>query len=284
MARVRKGASAKKARKAIQFQMGWGGFTALFVSTICILLWTFIMGFWVGQKLVGNGGLSEKNLAALNVLDEPAPEAPRVHVPRQPLEPAFPPMVPDRGQAQGIHASSQTVPDESPGSSGLEPLPMEMVGAAASRAEEQETREKSREAKASGKPAAGSGGRTAEASGKAGKASEPVKKTKTAQPEKASRAGQKKVRKKEVREKHVPRTYYVLQIASYRDGDRAEREARRWRKKGITAQVSKVSLGKKGVWYRVYLGHYKTAREAKAGSKRLARKEGIRSYVVPLKL
>ena len=283
MARVKKGASVKKAKKAIQFQMGWGGFTALFISTICVLLWTFIMGFWVGQKLVGKGSISEKNLTTLNTLDEPVPEAPRVNVPRQPVEPAFPPMVAEKGQAQGVYASRGTAPAGSSGASGLEPLPTEVVGTAASQTAEQNRPEASQTVKARTKPVGKAGSMVAEVSETAGKAAGPAQKTVTAQPEKTAQSGKKVTRKEEVREQRTPKTYFVLQIASYRDRNRAEQEARRWRKKGITAQVSKVSLGKKGVWYRVYLGHYKTAKEAKAGSKRLARKEGIRSYVVPLK-
>lgn len=42
----------KKSRK-IQFQISWGGLIALTVSTVCVFLWVFILGFWVGQKLIG---------------------------------------------------------------------------------------------------------------------------------------------------------------------------------------------------------------------------------------
>jgi DedD protein len=42
----------KKSRK-IQFQVSWGGLIALAVSAVCVFLWVFILGFWVGQKLVG---------------------------------------------------------------------------------------------------------------------------------------------------------------------------------------------------------------------------------------
>jgi len=81
MARLKKNTVRKKTKKkAIQFQIGWGGLMALVISTVCVLLWTFIMGFWVGQKLIGRGGTSHKNLTVLNKIDETV-SAPRVQVP-----------------------------------------------------------------------------------------------------------------------------------------------------------------------------------------------------------
>ncbi len=260
MARVKKN-TVKKKTKAIRFQMGWGGLTALVISTMCVLLWTFIMGFWVGQKLIGRGGVSHKNLTVLNKIEE-ATSAPQVQIPERPVGPAFPPITagrntpPLRPEAAGDSAENQ-------------PLPTEVIGKethapATSVAETEPESEKLK--KQTAKP-------------------EPVKEKAQASGPKAAPAKtvQKAPVEKEVKKQATAKTYFVLQIASYRDKNRAEKEAARWRKKGITSQVARVSIKNKGIWYRVYLGRYRSVQDATAGAKRLARKEGIRSYVVPVK-
>ncbi|MDL1959435.1 MAG: SPOR domain-containing protein [Deltaproteobacteria bacterium] len=86
---------------------------------------------------------------------------------------------------------------------------------------------------------------------------------------------------KEVKKKS---TYFVLQIASYRERDRANKEARRWRDKDYRVKVRKVDLGpEKGVFYRVHLGEYLSVEEATRSAKNLAQKHGLRSYVIPIR-
>ncbi len=265
MARFKKTNSKKKNRKkAIQFQMGWGGLTAIVISTLCVLLWTFIMGFWVGRKLVGRGSISDRNLTVLNRLDSSAPsETPKVKVPDYPVEPAFPPVTAGRETGTLRPDSTQT----GGGTGGMEPLPQETIGGSHKIAGNAQGRQAAQAAATEPKPE-----KTVKS---AALPAGSVKKPPAARPETEA--------KKEVREKTAAKTYFVLQIASYRDRNRAEKEAARWRKKGVTAQVSRVSIKKKGVWYRVYLGRYSSVQEATAGAKRLARKDGIRSYVVPVK-
>ncbi len=256
MARVKKNTVKKTAKKkAIQFQMGWGGLTALVISTLCVLLWTFIMGFWVGQKLIGRGGgTSHKTLTVLNKIDESV-SAPQVHIPERPVEPAFPPVTAGQDTAP-------LRPEGSGGSAESQALPTEVIGGEAQAPAVPVTEEKPEV-----KPAPA---KKAESTPKVAPA--PVKKA------------EKQPAKKELKKEPPPaKTYFVLQIASYRDKKRAENEAARWRKKGITAQVARVSIKNKGIWYRVYLGRYKSVQDATAGAKRLARKEGMRSYVVPVK-
>jgi len=75
-----------------------------------------------------------------------------------------------------------------------------------------------------------------------------------------------------------------LQIASYRERERANKEARRWRDKGCRAKVRRADLGpEKGIWYRVHLGEYRSVEEAKSEAKKLAQKHDLRSYVVPIR-
>ncbi len=75
------------------------------------------------------------------------------------------------------------------------------------------------------------------------------------------------------------RKYFALQIASYKRLEQAKKEAKIWEKKGYFVKIKRANLGRKGIWYRVYIGRYKSLEEAKKASTRLASKEGIRSYV-----
>lgn len=51
----------------------------------------------------------------------------------------------------------------------------------------------------------------------------------------------------------------------------------------MRAVVKSRDLGKKGVWYRVYIGRFRSVGEAKAKARELADTKGLSSYVVPLK-
>ena len=181
MARTR-----KKSRK-IQFQIGWGGLIALAVSTVCVFLWVFILGFWVGQKLTGR---SMDESLQTQVVARVVPEAEEVT-----------PLIPEK--------TTQVTPLET---------------------EEKE---------------------------QPGPRKESVKKKKS--------------------------TYFALQIASYRERERANKEAGRWRDKGYRAKVRRADLGpEKGVFYRVHLGEYSSVEEATSSAKKLAQKNDLRSYVVPV--
>lgn len=270
MARLKKNSVKKKTgKKAIRFQIGWGGLTALAISTLCTLLWTFIMGFWLGQKLVGRDSISEKNITVLNRLDEKAPpDTPRLHLADRSMEPAFPPVIAGRDTASLRSENSRSTDDNQ----SMEALPTENVMGDSHRAPDSMVVRPPEKKSANGR---------AERKKEQGQRIKPVKK----EPKAARKPIRKVVDTHETqREKlPVPKTYFVLQIASYRDRAKAEKQAVHWRKKGVAAQVSRVSIKKKGIWYRVYLGRYVSVQEATAGAKRLARKEGIRSYVVPIK-
>ncbi|MGC9022610.1 MAG: hypothetical protein ACP5J5_05800, partial [Dissulfurimicrobium sp.] len=57
-------ARTERTGKKIQFQLSWGGLAAVAISTICVLLWAFVLGFWSGKKV------AEKN-AALIMAQQP---------------------------------------------------------------------------------------------------------------------------------------------------------------------------------------------------------------------
>ena len=219
MARTR-----KKSRK-IQFQVSWGGLIALTVSTVCVFLWVFILGFWVGQKLVGRS-LDES--LPTRVVAGAAPEAKEVAL-----------RIPEKiGASEALKPVTRTTKKER----------ITQVTTLDTKQKEQPEPRK-----------------------------ESVKK-KVRSADDVKRLGHqiKKAKKKS--------THFVLQIASYRERERANKEARRWRDKGYRAKVRRADLGpEKGVWYRVHLGEYRSVEEAKSEAKKLAQKRNLRSYIVPIR-
>ncbi len=201
MARTR-----KKSRK-IQFQLGWGGLIALTVSTVCVFLWVFILGFWVGQKLVGRS-LDES--LQTQVVARAVPEAKEAT-----------PLIPEK--------TTRVTPLDTKEKEQPEPR-------------KESVKKKVRDADDVKRP----GYQTKKAKNKS--------------------------------------TYFALQIASYRERERANKEARRWRDKGYRAKVRRADLGpEKGIWYRVHLGEFRSVEEATNSAKNLAQKHDLRSYVVPIR-
>ena len=219
MARTR-----KKSRK-IQFQVSWGGLIALTVSTVCVFLWVFILGFWVGQKLVGRG-LDES--LQTRIVARAAPETEEVA-----------PLIPEK------------IEDSEPS----KPVTQTIRGERITQITPLNTKEKEQP-----KPRKASVKKKVRGTDDVKRPSYQIKKAK------------KKT------------TYFVLQIASYRERERANKEARRWRDKGYRAKVRKADLGpEKGVFYRVHLGEYSSVEKATSSAKNLAQKHNLRSYVVPIR-
>ncbi len=189
--------TGKKSRK-IQFQLSWAGLIALSVSGVCIFLWVFILGFWVGQKLVGRG--LEESLRP-RVAARAVPEAARV-IPA---------------------ASEKTM------------------------------------------------------------ASEDLKPDTQAVKERDGDTSDVNISHKKTREAKKRDVYFVLQIASYGERGRADKEAGRWRDKGYRAEVRRADLGpEKGIFYRVHLGKFHSVEEATSFAEKLAQKYNLKSYVVPV--
>jgi cell division protein FtsN len=197
----------EKSRK-IQFQLGWGGLIALTISTICVFMWIFILGFWVGQKLVGHS-LNES--ISTHVVTKAVPEQPEKAIPL------------------GEKESEVSTP------------PTPVIQTAVKDAAPQET----------------------ELSVKS-----------------VNKVEQPQQKEKSIKEK-VP--YFVLQIASYKEQARANKEAARWRDMGYRAKVRKADLGpRKGIWYRVHLGEYRSEEDAKNFACKLGQKYDLKSYIVPI--
>ncbi len=245
-------AAMKNKPKPIQFQIGWPGLIAVVVSTVCVLLWTFVLGFWMGQKVFTGCGSSKTNVTVVK---------PQRQAPGQPAgstETAG--SLVSGNESSLFDENERAIEDlkdklklEEP-SKGAESIPAEV--AAPSQKDQQKKK------------------KTAEKKGKGGvegkKAGKNVQKTGAAL----------KVEKVSQERKEEFKHFFSLQIASYRKEGQARKESARWQKKGYYVQVKKADLGRKGIWYRVLLGRYKSLERAKKKAARLASKDGIRSYVV----
>ena len=213
----------KKSRK-IQFQISWGGLIALTVSTVCVFLWVFILGFWVGQKLIGHS--MDESLQPQFVA-RTVPEA-------EDITPLFPEKI---GASEALKPFIQTTREE------------KITQAASMDTEEKKQPEPRKES---------------------------VKKE-VLKADNVKRPGH------QIKKAKKNSTYFVLQIASYRERGLADKEAQRWRDGGYQAKVRRADLGpEKGIWYRVHLGDYSSVEEATSAAKKLAQKHDLRSYVVPI--
>jgi len=77
-----------------------------------------------------------------------------------------------------------------------------------------------------------------------------------------------------------PGTYYVLQVASFRDRSEAERYARAFRDRGYAAEVVSVNLPGKGTWHRVYVGRFKSRFEAEKAYQELKARKLIKTAYI----
>ncbi len=230
---------AKKSSRRFQFQFGWGGMIAIIISSFCALLWMFILGLWVGQKIVGKP-------AKTGIL------APKIAT-------MSPPPLPGENTTNTTTTGKLNYTSNSTNQN----------------LSSNETNTKVKESPLAPKSFY-SLKQTGNQTSTPGLSSS---KNKNLSNTTSTNATSTTITTK----KSIPKRYFVLQIASYREKDNAVSEARRWRRKGYDSKVVKVFLGpKKGVWYRVYLGQFNTMQEAMAFARRLAKKEGLKSYIVEI--
>ncbi len=218
----------RKAKRKIQFQLGWGGIFAIAVSTLCVLVWMFVLGLWTGQKLVGHPAATPGPLPKSSVVSPP-------------------PLMSSSNNASNVVTPAQTLNNQSETDNSESDI------------KEQALAPKSLQSQAiSTKDLA-------------------VAQNATEENQPSGNSTQNSVQSKS----SPKQIYFVLQIASYRDKKSAVAEARRWRLKGYDCKVHKADLGpNKGVWYRVYLGRFNSTQEAMTFARSIAKKEGLRSYIV----
>lgn len=230
---------ARQTSRKFEFQMGWGGLLALGISTVCVLLWMFILGFWVGQKLVGRPSSEGVLIAPESGYVSPAPE---VSIPTEAPYPDDEGLSTERSGAPAPMEEVASVPGAS-----LKEAPISEAGPV-----------------------------------------EPLPPapsvTSARPPEPVAGAPNEAPTPPQERPSLTKTTSFALQIASYRERARAEREVVRWRDKGYQTQMRVADLGpEKGIWYRVYLGRFRSMDEATGFARELAKKEGLKAYVVPVR-
>ncbi len=232
----------KKSSRRFQFQFGWGGMIAIIVSSFCALLWMFILGLWVGQKIVGKPaktGILAPQIATMS--PPPLPEENTTTADNTQL--GYSEQTSSNATGQNL-ASNETATNTNLKEQPLAPKSFYSL---------QQTGNQTKSISSSN--------------------------LNTKNKNISNNATSNTVTTKN----NIPQKYFVLQIASYREKDNAISEARRWRRKGYDAKVVKVFLGpKKGVWYRVYLGQFNTMQEAISFARRLAKKEGLKSYILEI--
>ncbi len=241
--------AAKKKPKPVQFQIGWPGLIAIVISTVCVLLWTFVLGFWMGQKVFTGCDSSKVKTTVVN--------------PRAGLSEKTPAGQSERTESL-LYGNETGLFDEKALEDLKEKLKQEEPAAVPETVQTEvltptgKVPHAQEEKKTATSPSTVKEERLAKA----------VKKPGRVKTEKLSR-------KKEELKK-----YFSLQVASYKTMTQARKEASRWEKKGYYVQIRKADLGRKGLWFRVLLGKYRTLDTAKKEAAKLASRDGVRSYVV----
>lgn len=248
-------------KKKFQLQMGWGGLFALFITSICILVWVFIMGFWLGQKLMR--GETELQLAQKPLIEETQTTHPAV-----PKEPHKEMAASTEDNVTKITPAMETVEkskEDSANVTHVDGIKEEILTAA-----KEEKHEAKPEVKKEQKTPV-----KADAA-KQEKKEDKTQKTASAQPAKDTKEPKQKPKEE------LLKKYFAIQVSSFNKKESASDEIKDWQAKGFKAQYREVDLKEKGKWYRVYVGKYKTLDEAKSVVKKIGEKKGQTSYIVSL--
>lgn len=307
--------------KKFQFQMGWGGIAAIFFSTVCVLLWIFVLGFWAGQRI------TEKKYAQGAFLQQAQPITPET-APPSAAGPASP-QEPRQAEDTRTAAPASAVPLEQVATTPTDQLAQEQPirPEAAESIKPVIKPELKPEIKPAPKPAQSVVEERHEAAAPKPAAEKPkaavtppapaTKETKPAPGHETAKKEVKpstqandvakveeKIKKLEEKKagtlhsepaKPAPAvkteakpvssgSYYALQVAAFKDKAQAETELKKFESKGLKGKIRTVDLGpEKGTWTRVYIGRYETAEKAKAAQGELASHGYSKpSYVVML--
>ena len=252
-------AKKKKKRPPFRLEMGWGGVIAVVTGAFVAILWTFVLGVWVGKKVATPKG----ELTA--------------------------PLMESRYGEGNLGAKKAAVPQSAPlftmekkvapGANVVEEVPEgPEVPTSAPRTIEKETREERGKVAAPLKEEVVKPKKEPKEEAKA-----PILPEKAPHLKKEAKKPVVTVKAKRL-SKARPRPFFALQVASFKDLKYAQREVIRWENLGYSATIRKVDLGpKKGTWYRVFVGRYATIAEARKGAVELAKKFKQKSYIRPVR-
>lgn len=299
--------------------MGWGGIAAIFFSTVCVLLWIFVLGFWAGQRI------AEKKYAQGAFLQQAQPVTPETAPPSSTSPPSA--QEPKQAEDSRTAAPSSAVPLEQVAPTTDQLAQEQSIKPEAAESIKPVKPEVKPDVKPSAKPAQSVveekhgpvvAAKPAAEKPKAAVSAPPAKETKPAPGHEAAKKEVKpstsvsdaakveeKIKKLEEKKagtahaepaKSVPvafkteakpassGSYYTLQVAAFKDKSQAETELKKFESKGLKGKIRTVDLGpEKGTWTRVYIGRYETIEKAKAAQSELASQGHSKpSYIVML--
>jgi len=83
------------------------------------------------------------------------------------------------------------------------------------------------------------------------------------------------------RRESVPHPTYLLQVASLKRKDSAEKLCQELKSAGYPANISFADQGAKGRWYRVRLGGYASKQEAQQAAQEIRKEYKLNPYILP---
>ncbi len=232
-------AKTKKKSKRFQFELGIPGLIFVTGLLVCLFLWMFILGFWLGQKMVTSKAQKAGSPVAQKTLQE---------------KKVSPPLVTEEVKPPAVEPEKDSLALKAPGAETTRSKPLPPV------APPKKAPEKA--------PSPGPVQiQTTQAKG-------------PAVPRQKAQSIKISPKKIKIKKQAPPKKFYTLQVASFRSPKEAQKYARFLSSRGYEALVRKVNLPKKGLWYRVYVGRFKSLAEAKAFGQELARKEKIKNFYI----
>ena len=110
-----------------------------------------------------------------------------------------------------------------------------------------------------------------------GQPSQPVQEGPKTKPDKGKKIPQKRQHALSKNQEFYP---YMVQVGSYKSKEDSMREAMILRDKGDSVCISHARIAKKGDWYRVLVGFYRTLEEAQKAALELKKREYHHAFVV----
>ena len=253
-------------KKRFNIQLGIPGLIFSVGLLICLFLWTFVLGFYLGQKRMASRvekmsspvtqkalkGKKEKKVASI----KPPPVYEEVSPP--PLVGEKVAKGPEEQESEKEARISQVV-HEAAHEIGIKKKP-----------EEAKKVPSPEEKKASEKAGAA----------KVAKVEPPQAKPEAEKPKPAAKSAPAEAAQPAPSSPKVQGPFYSVQVSSLKNIIEAQKYVNYLRERGYEAFIKRVTLPQKGTWYRVYVGRFKSFAEARKFGEELKRREKIKSFYV----
>jgi len=236
-------AEKKKDSKKVKIEMSKLGLIFVILIILCIFVWSFIIGVWVGTKI----GSKEQEATAFTKETPPIVEAQQPKVENNtstaPAPEVLPPLLPAKKQ---VSQNNVTVPEHKVSEKkAIKPIhkgELKKLQSLIKPSHHEKTQEK--------------------------------KVTKHKVEKKKSSTKHKAVHK-------TP--YYGVQIGAFSKFSSAKAEAAKFRKKGYHVVIKKVHLKHGKVLYKVIVGRYHRRRDAEVAIIKIKQEFGVKGFVVEVK-